>query len=1050
MKIGIVTEKKIYIILFLSVLTLFALSCRLFGLYPIKIEEIKLDGNRFTVTVEGIEKTVSLAPPDGGDLTGILIQGANVNGGKVVIIQDTNKKYLPEIRYISVNDLSNIRVVLRMVSYSQYNMFIEHEINVDHIRQTRVAWSSLDDLADFIATEHKEEALGMIVYIPDTIQAKVPVDVYKTAFPGIYLVVPVDRRQESTGSAVFITFSDLSTLPSIKQYLLEQNKEVYIANLIGLSSEDIADLQLQAESMSKGEVFENQFGESDLEKAFTQTQTNNLFRYIDSVNIVDQECGSPDLEGKIFAMDPAPGTSILPIDQDITIYRCQSVSNQEVEVANLTFTSDAGKCNFEGDIKPLDVVLVIDVSGSMQGTKVAIAKSAAINFVKKLNSDIARVGLVSFESQPQTLSELTTDYEEIIDIIAGLSAYGGTNIDLGLEEGYSVLNQSGQENARPVILLLSDGHSDTQAAIDAADKIKDENIQILTVGIGDADQGLLSNIASSPRDFIFSTTNQGLREAFDIAALRLLSGGHIVAHDITIKFSIDIDHYALVESMITNKGAVISLGTLEWNFPVIYEGQKISLPVVIRPLTPNGNSYGTMEITYGSCEDGPEVSIGPTQVYSTESATTFWGQESLSAETLKKGSMGGFDSAGYVMDLGESGIYSVLVEGAGSELPPEIFVGNGNEYLYPLYSVKTDENRVNLFYIENPKLYWLYLQSNSLADSGDYAVQILPGEVLDLETIRLDDSSIHDEIEPEENSVFALEGLTENKEITVQVEAENQTPYPAIVSLDGEHSNQLYNLYDVTSEYVFRVMGKGPYRIVFSNSSDEISNYQVRASAGDRLANLKGDLEISQDVVGDVEPNSVDIWKFQGMAGDGIEISAKIENPEEYKRLELFLLGPKGDQIAWGYDELQFEIGPIKLSEDGEYSIALQQYYSGGEDYLSYGLMTEYVELPEPMTDTLTSGQKRTGNIVEGQEDTWTFEASKGQEITLSVNASDPEAYIFLQILDPRNENFISSYTYSGMVNLGPLEIFAGGEYTIIVSGSVSEDSAYALDFTLK
>ena len=75
--------------------------------------------------------------------------------------------------------------------------------------------------------------------------------------------------------------------------------------------------------------------------------------------------------------------------------------------------------------------------------------------------------------------------------------------------------------------------------------------------------------------------------------------------------------------MITNKGRALSIGTLEWNFPVLYEGQKISLPIVLRPLVPNDEAYGIMEVTYGSCEDGPEVIEEPILVYDSKPETTF-------------------------------------------------------------------------------------------------------------------------------------------------------------------------------------------------------------------------------------------------------------------------------------------------------------------------------------------------------------------------------------------------------------------------------------------
>lgn len=106
-----------------------------------------------------------------------------------------------------------------------------------------------------------------------------------------------------------------------------------------------------------------------------------------------------------------------------------------------------------------DVVMVVDVSGSMQGEKVAQAQAAAHFVVNSLNA-ADRFNLVSFstgvriwESQLQTVDETTQQAAH--DWIDDLRATGGTDINRALLE---TLAQFEPDSTRPAyILFLTDG-----------------------------------------------------------------------------------------------------------------------------------------------------------------------------------------------------------------------------------------------------------------------------------------------------------------------------------------------------------------------------------------------------------------------------------------------------------------------------------------------------------------------------------------------------------------------------------------------------------------
>ncbi|MDQ0091070.1 hypothetical protein J2T12_004496, partial [Paenibacillus anaericanus] len=106
-----------------------------------------------------------------------------------------------------------------------------------------------------------------------------------------------------------------------------------------------------------------------------------------------------------------------------------------------------------------DVVLVMDRSGSMDGSRMTKAKEAAKKFVDNLliKDSKTRIAVVSFSKGVTTESDFkgTEGKESLKTKIDGISADGGTNIQAGLNRARTLLNGSQAQNK--VIVLLSDG-----------------------------------------------------------------------------------------------------------------------------------------------------------------------------------------------------------------------------------------------------------------------------------------------------------------------------------------------------------------------------------------------------------------------------------------------------------------------------------------------------------------------------------------------------------------------------------------------------------------
>lgn len=101
----------------------------------------------------------------------------------------------------------------------------------------------------------------------------------------------------------------------------------------------------------------------------------------------------------------------------------------------------------------IEVVLVIDTSGSMAGTPLTQAKSAAGVLLDRLPSG-ASVAVVGFGDTPRVVQDSTTDLDEARVAIDSLSAEGETALFDAVLTGLAQFRQDGQHQS---LIVLSDG-----------------------------------------------------------------------------------------------------------------------------------------------------------------------------------------------------------------------------------------------------------------------------------------------------------------------------------------------------------------------------------------------------------------------------------------------------------------------------------------------------------------------------------------------------------------------------------------------------------------
>jgi len=212
--------------------------------------------------------------------------------------------------------------------------------------------------------------------------------------------------------------------------------------------------------------------------------------------------------------------SIMTIDADesgsVTMYvNTENVDSIDKEKFNITdnddqiedFTIDKIGENLEEDTFDRSIGLVIDVSGSMEGERIKVARNSSKAFVHRIK-DFEQAELVKFESNPTLVQAFTDKKRSLIDGINALTSGGGTNItDALLYE----MDRIKDEDGHKVIFIFSDGEDDNFSRVESRTQIIDlanaYGISIFAVGFG-AGYETLSEVASETGGMYIAAPNE--------------------------------------------------------------------------------------------------------------------------------------------------------------------------------------------------------------------------------------------------------------------------------------------------------------------------------------------------------------------------------------------------------------------------------------------------------------------------------------------------------------------------------------------------------------
>jgi Ca-activated chloride channel family protein len=176
-----------------------------------------------------------------------------------------------------------------------------------------------------------------------------------------------------------------------------------------------------------------------------------------------------------------------------------------------------------------DVMLVIDVSGSMEGSKIEQVREAAGQFLDSMPTQ-NRVGLMVFNQDPQILHPLASweaTHDDVKRTIGGLQADGDTalydTLLTAIDHLRSIEEEEGQDRIRAIVLLSDGKDTISEASLhDVLNRLEEARtgrnpILVIPVAYGsDADIAALNSIARASSTKVQSGAPEDILQVLEI------------------------------------------------------------------------------------------------------------------------------------------------------------------------------------------------------------------------------------------------------------------------------------------------------------------------------------------------------------------------------------------------------------------------------------------------------------------------------------------------------------------------------------------------------
>ena len=271
-----------------------------------------------------------------------------------------------------------------------------------------------------------------------------------------------------------------------------------------------------------------------------------------------------------------------------------------------------------------DIVLVLDVSGSMSGTPLEETKKASTKFVDRILDEDASIGIVTYDNSANMVSDFSVDKNSLKTVANNIGGGGGTNIEAGLIKAQEMLSIS--KAKKKIIVLMSDGEPNDGKVgddlISYANSIKADGTYIYTLGFfqsmgsgKSSAQVLMEQIASEGCHYEVSNADDLVFFFGDIADQ--INGQKYIYVRIACPVDVTVEHDGeKLCSIKDDENARTSFGSLTFEESTeTYEDSSDDRVKILRlkddfkyDIQIDGNGRGSMDYTIGFMDEKGEYS----------------------------------------------------------------------------------------------------------------------------------------------------------------------------------------------------------------------------------------------------------------------------------------------------------------------------------------------------------------------------------------------------------------------------------------------------------
>jgi len=260
---------------------------------------------------------------------------------------------------------------------------------------------------------------------------------------------------------------------------------------------------------------------------------------------------------------------------------------------------------------PVDLVLVIDRSGSMSGEPLKAALESSCRIIRGLRDD-DRVAVVTFDTHVEVIQPLVhpTDRDALVQRVQAVHSGGSTALFDGWETGMRQLQGQVSKERIARVILLSDGQANHGLTDEAAiaghvAKAAAAGITTSTVGLGQGfNETLMTGMARAGEGAAnFGQTADDLDEAFE-EQFAILSNAFLRQVRVTIQGGSDVQARLLGDFLEEGRATDRKLGTLPW---------ASSLVAVVELKTgPAARAESLLAVNFSALtKEGDPVTFGP-------------------------------------------------------------------------------------------------------------------------------------------------------------------------------------------------------------------------------------------------------------------------------------------------------------------------------------------------------------------------------------------------------------------------------------------------------